>query len=150
MYKQLRELDLERHRADKLQQKEERLKQLDLQCRNNIQLQPKFSVCGMSFTNRKEPLRGPGQSAVLHSQHHRGGPILQICSLQHPPDPTLPHEGSSTALGPSARHLPPPLLQLAPGWTPCLHDQAFAAYPEHCSTTHVQPTESLPCDPPLP
>ncbi|CAL8368558.1 unnamed protein product [Lota lota] len=43
MYKQLKELDLERRRADELQQKEEWLKHLDLQHRNNIELQPKVS-----------------------------------------------------------------------------------------------------------
>ena len=56
--------------------------------------------CGISYTNCKEPRRGTGQSTALHSQHHRGDPILQICPLQHPQDPALPHEGSSTALGP--------------------------------------------------
>ena len=53
---------------------------------------------------------------MLHREHHRGGTILQICPLQHPQDPALPHEGSSSAPGPSACHIPPPLLQLNPGW----------------------------------
>ncbi|KAK0141647.1 hypothetical protein N1851_020694 [Merluccius polli] len=53
---------------------------------------------------------------MLHNQH-RDGPILQSCSLQQS-GPS--NEGSSTALGPSVCHLPPRLLQLAPGWTPCL------------------------------
>ncbi|KAK0147645.1 hypothetical protein N1851_012893 [Merluccius polli] len=74
--------------------------------------------------------------------------IPVICSLQHPQNPALPHEGSSTALNPSARNLPPQLLQLASGWTPCLRNQTFAAYPDHCSTPHVQPTKILPRDPP--
>ena len=43
----------------------------------------------------------------------------------------------------------PRLLQLAPGWTPCLRDQAFAAHPERASTTRVQPAEVLPRDPSL-
>ena len=48
------------------------------------------------------------------------------------------------APGPSAHHLPPRLLQLAPGWTPCLCDQTFAAYPERCSTPSVQPIKIPP------
>ena len=55
---------------------------------------------------------------------------------------------SITSKGFGPRHLPPQQLQLAPGWTPCLRDQTFAAYPECCSTT--QTTKDLPCDPPLP
>ena len=50
----------------------------------------------MSFTNHEEPQCV--QSAMLHSQQHHSGLILQICSLQHPQDPALPHEGSSRLL----------------------------------------------------
>ena len=111
----------------------------------------RWGHCGMSFTNCEEPWRGTGQSAVLHGQHHLGGPISQTCTLQHPQDPALPHEGSSIALGPCARHLPPRILQPAtPGWTPIIREQTSAAYPEPDTTTRVQPTEILPCDPPLP
>ena len=109
-----------------------------------------WGCCGASSTSCEEPWRHTGWPTELHSQHHRGDPILQICSLLHPLDPTLPHEGSSTALGPSTRHLPPRLLQLTPGWTPCLRDQAFATHPELGSTTRVQPAKVLPRDPSLP
>ena len=72
----------------------------------------------------KDAVVGPSPTArnlgvILDDQHHRSDPILQICSLQHPPDPTLPHKGSSAALSPSTCHLPHRLLQLPPGWTPC-------------------------------
>ena len=60
--------------------------------------------------------------------------------LQHPQDPAVPHEESSLAPGPSARHLAPRLQHLAPGWTPCLGNYTFAAYPERCSAPCVQPT----------
>ena len=62
----------------------------------------------------------------------------------------LPHEGSSSAPVPSARRLPPRLLQFAPGVTPCLRNQTFAAYPERCSKPRVQPGNILRCDPPFP
>ena len=63
-----------------------------------------------------------GQSVMLHRKHHCGGPILQICTLQHPQNPALPHKGSSSASSPITGHLPPQLLQLTPGWTCCLCD----------------------------
>ena len=85
-----------------------------------------------------------------YREHHCGGPVLQICPLQHLQDPALPHEGSSSAPGLSAGHLPSRPLQLAPGWTSCLGDQTFAAYPESCNTLHVQPNTILPCDTPFP
>ena len=46
-------------------------------------------------------------------------------------------EESIRALDPSALHIPPRILQLAPGWTPGLRDQTFAAYPECRSTSCV-------------
>ncbi|KAK0150129.1 hypothetical protein N1851_009106 [Merluccius polli] len=67
--------------------------------------------------DKTELLFVPGKDCphMLQCRHPRSGPILQIRSLQHP------HKEGSTALGPSAHHLSPRLLQLAPGWTPCLH-----------------------------
>ena len=42
---------------------------------------------------------------MLHSKHRRGNLILQICALQHPQDPAVPHEGSTPAPVPSACQL---------------------------------------------
>ena len=76
----------------------------------------------ISFFNCQKPWCGTGQSVMLHRKHHRGGQILQTCTLQHQQDPALPHWESSSAPIPSAGHLLPRPRQLAPGWTPCLCD----------------------------
>ena len=75
---------------------------------------------------------------------------LQIPSLQHPQKPALPHEGRSTAPGPSAHHLPPRLLQLTPGWISSLRNQTSAVYLERRRIPHGQPAKVLRCDPPPP
>ena len=74
------------------------------------------------FSNCRKSRCGIGQSVMLHGKHHCAGPILQICTLQHPQNPALPHKGSSSASSPITGHLPPRLLQLTPGWTSCLCD----------------------------
>ena len=84
---------------------------------------------------------------MLPSEHSGRGLIKQICPLQHLQNH---YKGSGSTPGPSARHLQPRLLQLAPGSTRCLHDLNFAAYQERGLPPSGRPTQILPWDPPIP
>ncbi|XP_058875386.1 3-mercaptopyruvate sulfurtransferase-like isoform X1 [Acipenser ruthenus] len=77
--------------------------------------------------------------AHLHSGTH-----LPILLEQHPKNPTLPHQLCYPAPGPGPGTLPPRLLQLPPGWPPCVRHPSAPAHPELCCSPGVLSASLLP------
>ncbi|XP_058854417.1 protein enabled homolog isoform X2 [Acipenser ruthenus] len=90
----------------------------------------------------QEPWSHPGPLPLLDpclswtpASHLHSGTHFPILPEQHTKNPTLPHQLRNPAPGSGPGTLPPRLLQLSPGWPPCVHHPSAPAHPElRCSS----------------
>ena len=107
----------------------------------------------IAFTDCEEPGRNPRRRTLLH----RCGPILQICPLQHPQDPDIPHKRRNASNRWSSLALVISLLGYCNSWqhhcraSRTLQRVLFSVYPNSPMRPPPPPWPPLPscCSPPL-
>ena len=95
----------------------------------------------------QEPRSGDGQQAVPLREHHSGDPDMQVLPVQHPANPSIPHNLLDPAPHPSTGSVPPGLLQLPASWPPGICHQTTTTDPECCGMPDFQRSQIYPHHP---
>ena len=86
----------------------------------------------------QEPRSGDGQQAVPLREHHSSDPDMQVLPVQHPANPSIPHNLHDPAPRPSNGPVPPGLLQLPASWPPGICHQTTTTDRECCGMPDFQ------------